>query len=36
MDAILAHGGEAEAARNRFAALDRLKQESVLEFLRTR
>jgi CxxC motif-containing protein (DUF1111 family) len=36
MDAILAHGGEAEAARNRFAALDRLEQEAVLEFLRTR
>ncbi len=36
MDAILAHGGEAEASRNRFAALDRLEQEAVLEFLRTR
>jgi CxxC motif-containing protein (DUF1111 family) len=36
IDAILAHGGEAEAARNRFAALNRLEQEAVLAFLRTR
>ena len=36
MDAVLAHGGEAEAARARFEALDRLQQEAVLEFLRTR
>lgn len=36
MDAILAHGGEARAARDRFAALNRLQQEALLEFLRTR
>jgi CxxC motif-containing protein (DUF1111 family) len=36
MDAVLTHGGEAEAARERFSALDRLQQEAVLEFLRTR
>jgi CxxC motif-containing protein (DUF1111 family) len=36
MDAILAHGGEAAAARARFDALDRLQQEAVLRFLRTR
>lgn len=35
MDAILAHGGEAEGARNRFAALDRLTQEALLRFLGT-
>lgn len=35
MDAILAHGGEAEAARGRFAALDRLTQETLLRFLGT-
>ena len=35
LDAILAHGGEAEAARSRFAALDRLTQEEVLRFLDT-
>ena len=33
MDAILAHGGEAQAARDRFAALDRLTQEVLLRFL---
>ena len=35
MDAILAHGGEAQAARDRFAALDRLTQETLLRFLDT-
>lgn len=35
MDAILAHGGEAEAARAAFAALNRLQQEELLRFLRT-
>jgi CxxC motif-containing protein (DUF1111 family) len=35
MDAVLAHGGEAAAARNRFAALDRLRQEALLRFLGT-
>ncbi|MCA9739147.1 MAG: thiol oxidoreductase, partial [Gemmatimonadetes bacterium] len=34
-DAILAHGGEAEAARTAFAALDRVTQEAVLRFLGT-
>lgn len=34
-DAILLHGGEAEAARARFEALDRLAQEALLAFLRT-
>ncbi len=36
MDAILAHGGEALQARTGFEALDRLEQEAVLRFLRTR
>jgi CxxC motif-containing protein (DUF1111 family) len=35
MDAILAHGGEAEGARTRFEALNRLQQESLLKFLAT-
>ena len=35
MDAILAHGGEAERARSAFEALDRLQQEAVLRFLGT-
>lgn len=35
LDAILAHGGEAQAVRDRFAALDRLTQEAVLRFLDT-
>lgn len=35
MDAILAHGGEAQEARDRFAALDRLTQEAMLLFLDT-
>ncbi|MBT8336167.1 MAG: thiol oxidoreductase, partial [Gemmatimonadetes bacterium] len=35
IDAILAHGGEAEAARQAFEALDRLQQEAVVRFLRT-
>ena len=34
-DAILLHGGEATAARDRFAALDRLAQEELLRYLRT-
>jgi len=35
MDAILAHGGEAQAARDAFAGLDRLTQEVLLRFLDT-
>lgn len=35
MDAILAHGGEAETAREAFAGLNRLQQEDLLRFLRT-
>lgn len=35
MDAILLHGGEATAARDNFAALDRVTQEAVLRFLAT-
>lgn len=35
MDAIAAHGGEAEGARTRFESLDRLQQESLLRFLAT-
>lgn len=35
MDAILAHGGEAEAAREAFAGLNRLQQEELLRFLGT-
>lgn len=35
MDAILLHGGEAQGARDRFAALDRLQQETILRFLNT-
>ena len=35
MDAILAHGGEAAAARAAFEALNRLQQESLLRFLGT-
>lgn len=35
LDAILAHGGEAQGARDGFAALDRLTQEAVLRFLDT-
>lgn len=34
-DAILLHGGEAAAARERFAALDRVTQEYLLEYLGT-
>lgn len=33
MDAILAHGGEAQRVRDAFASLDRLTQEYVLKFL---
>jgi CxxC motif-containing protein (DUF1111 family) len=35
MDAILAHGGEAEVARAAFDGLNRLQQESLLRFLGT-
>jgi CxxC motif-containing protein (DUF1111 family) len=35
LDAILLHGGEASAVRERFRSLDRLEQEDVLMFLRT-
>lgn len=35
MQAILQHGGEATAARERFRALDRVSQEYILQFLRT-
>jgi len=35
IDAVLAHGGEAQAARDRFAALDRVTQEALLRFLDT-
>jgi CxxC motif-containing protein (DUF1111 family) len=35
MDAILLHGGEAQKARDAFAALDRLTQETLLRFLNT-
>ena len=34
-DAILMHGGEALAARDRFADLDRVTQEALLAFLGT-
>jgi CxxC motif-containing protein (DUF1111 family) len=34
-DAILMHGGEATGVRERFRALDRLRQEDLLVFLRT-
>ncbi len=34
-DVILRHGGEAQAARDAFAALNKNKQEQVLEFLDT-
>jgi CxxC motif-containing protein (DUF1111 family) len=34
-DAILLHGGEAQAARDAYAALDRLTQEALLQFLDT-
>jgi CxxC motif-containing protein (DUF1111 family) len=35
MDAILLHGGEASAARDAFAELDRITQEDLLRFLNT-
>jgi CxxC motif-containing protein (DUF1111 family) len=35
IDAVLAHGGEAQASRDAFAAMDRLTQEHVLRFLGT-
>lgn len=35
VDAILFHGGEALAARDRFASLDRLTQEALLRYLNT-
>ena len=34
LDAILLHGGEATAVRERFRALDRVEQEELLTFLR--
>jgi len=34
-EAILAHGGEAEASRERFEAADLLRQEALLSFLRS-
>lgn len=34
-DAILMHGGEAQGARDRFAALDRVTQETLLRYLDT-
>ncbi len=36
IDAILAHGGEAANSRMRFEALNRLQQEAVVRFVRTR
>jgi CxxC motif-containing protein (DUF1111 family) len=35
IDAVLLHGGEAQTARDAFAALDRVTQEAVLRFLNT-
>ncbi|HSW29526.1 MAG TPA: di-heme oxidoredictase family protein [Longimicrobiales bacterium] len=35
IDAVLLHGGEAQAARDRFAALDRVTQEKLARFLDT-
>ena len=35
MDAVLLHGGEAQASRDAFNALDRLEQEAVIRFLNT-
>jgi CxxC motif-containing protein (DUF1111 family) len=35
VDAVLGHDGEARAARDRFASLDRLTQEALLRFLDT-
>jgi CxxC motif-containing protein (DUF1111 family) len=35
LDAVLLHGGEAQAARDRFAALDRVTQEMLVRFLDT-
>jgi CxxC motif-containing protein (DUF1111 family) len=35
IDAVLLHGGEAQAARDRFAALDRVTQERLVRFLDT-
>jgi len=34
-DAIMLHGGEAQAARDAYSALDRLTQEALLQFLDT-
>ena len=34
-EAILAHGGEAEAARTRFAQLPQADQDAIIEFLKT-
>ncbi len=35
IDAILGHDGEARGARDAFAALDRVTQQSVIHFLDT-
>jgi CxxC motif-containing protein (DUF1111 family) len=35
LDAIMTHGGEAQRARDAFAALDRVTQEAVIRFLDT-
>jgi CxxC motif-containing protein (DUF1111 family) len=35
LDAVLMHGGEAQGARDRFAALDRVTQEKLVRFLDT-
>jgi CxxC motif-containing protein (DUF1111 family) len=35
LDAVLMHGGEAQGARDGFAALDRVTQEKLVRFLDT-
>lgn len=35
LEAVLLHGGEAQAARDAFSRLDRVTQESIVQFLRT-
>lgn len=35
LEAVLLHGGEAQAARDAFARLDRVTQESLIQFLET-
>jgi CxxC motif-containing protein (DUF1111 family) len=34
-EAILAHGGEGQAARDAYAALNRAQKDQIIEFLRT-